>query len=267
MRQVTELKEMQSLALTILKGINEFCSEYKISYYLAYGTLLGAIRHKGFIPWDDDIDLWMKRDEFNILCENFQAWGLSHGLYINSIKTVQNYNRVHAKICLKNTQLKENERVNQYEEGYFVDVFPLDGTPNSKAGRLLHLKKLQLLKNIVTLSAYNKGNKSAIAQVAKLFRNIDSQSVLSKYEKLAEKCPCDGSYYLKVISPGSKRGRDILIDAIHFEGSTMIPFEDTIAMVPSGYDSILRDIYGDYMQLPPEEARKPHHDFTLYINE
>ena len=94
MRQVTELKEMQSLALTILKGINEFCSEYKISYYLAYGTLLGAIRHKGFIPWDDDIDLWMKRDEFNILCENFQAWGLSHGLYINSIKTVQNYTQL-----------------------------------------------------------------------------------------------------------------------------------------------------------------------------
>lgn len=266
MRQVTELKEMQSLALTILKGINEFCSEYNLSYYLAYGTLLGAIRHKGFIPWDDDIDLWMKRDDFNKLCDSFQVWGSSHGLYINSIRTVQNYNRVHAKICLRSTHLEENDRVNPYEEGYFVDVFPLDGTPNDRRNRALHLKKLQLLKNLVTLSAYNKENRSAIAKVAKLFRKIDTKRVLKKYESLVEKYSCRDSKYLKVIAPGSKRGKDILLEASYFKESLVVPFEDTSAMIPSGYDSILRGIYGDYMQLPPEESRKPHHDFTLTVN-
>ena len=85
MRQVTDLKEIQYLALEIFKAVKVFCEEKDITYYLAYGTLLGAIRHKGFIPWDDDIDLWMKREDFNRFCKEFPVWGNKNGLYVNNI--------------------------------------------------------------------------------------------------------------------------------------------------------------------------------------
>ena len=267
MRQVTDLKEMQSLALIILEGINEFCNAREITYYLAYGTLLGAIRHKGFIPWDDDIDLWMKREDFNLFCEEFPKWGASHGLYVNSIKTVNNYNRVQAKVCLSNTTLKENDRENPFEEGYFIDLFPLDGTPNNSVRRKWHLTKLQFLKNIVTLSAYNRNATGVIAAVARLFRNIDTCRVLDAYEQIASKYSCTNSEYLKVMAPGKKKGKDILIRSNNFSSSMLIPFENITACAPSGYDNILRQIYDNYMQLPPEEARKPHHDFTLFIDD
>lgn len=267
MRQITDIKEMQNLALIILDGINQFCEEKGITYFLAYGTLLGAIRHKGFIPWDDDIDLWMKREDFNRFCELFPAWGKGHGLYLNSVRSVDNYNRVQAKVCLSNTTLKENDRVNPYEEGYFIDLFPLDGTPNNESKRKFHLTRLQFLKNIVTLSAYNGMGNAAITALAALFRRVDAHKVLEKYEHVAEKYSCDKSEFLKVLAPGKKKGRDILIKTDYFAESVRIPFETKFALAPTGYDAILRQIYGDYMQLPPENARKPHHDFTLFMKE
>lgn len=264
MRQVTELKEIQGLALEILKPISKYCQEKQIAYYLGYGTLLGAIRHNGFIPWDDDIDLWMKRADFNRFCTEFSDWGKKYGLYINSVKTTEKYNRVHAQVCLRNTKLKANDRVNSFEEGYFVDIFPLDGTPNNAFSRWLHMTRLQMLKNMVTLSAYNAENKSAKAFVAKMFRNVDTVGVLRRYEKIAEKYDCEKSKYLQMMAPGRRHGRNILVDAAYFMSTEQIPFEDVNVPAPAGYDDILRGIYGDYMQLPPEEYRKPHHDFVLW---
>ena len=268
MRQVTELKEIQSLATKILKNTKEFCEERKITYYLAYGTLLGAIRHKGFIPWDDDIDVWMKREDFNRFCAEFPEWGKQHGLYVNSVKTTEKYNRVHAQVCLANTRLEANDRTNPFKEGYFVDVFPLDGTPNNSVLRWLHITKLQILKNIVTLSAYGKARKGVVAGIAKGFRNVDAVKVLNLYEKLAQKYNCSDSVYLQMMAPGKKRGRNIVVPSAWFaKTARQTAFGDTTAPTPTGYDDILNCIYGDYMQIPPKEERKPHHDFTLWMEE
>ena len=267
MRQVVELKEIQALALEILKSVKAFCEEQGITYYLAYGTLLGGIRHKGFIPWDDDIDLWMKRDDFNRFCIEFPNWGKQNGLYVNSVRTTDKYNRVHAQVCLKKTKLQANDRSNPFPEGYFIDIFPLDGTPNDSFKRWLHMTHLQLLKNVVTLSAYKPKNKTVVFYVAKLFRHVNTGKVLRRYEKTAEKYPCDHSEFLQMMAPGKKRGRNILISAAFFNETTQIEFEDTTVPAPVGYDVALRGIYGDYMQLPPVEARKPHHDFTLWMEE
>lgn len=274
MRQVTDLKEIQSLALKILIQVDEFCKDHEIDYFLAYGTLLGAVRHKGFIPWDDDIDIWMKRDNFNRLVTEFPEWGKKHGLYINAAETVDKYNRVHAQICMENSNLIPNDRHNPFREGYFIDIFPLDGTPNNSINRWVRLKRLQFLKNIATLSAYGADQKEnasktekGIGKVAKLFRNIDTRKLMLKYGRIAEKSNCDSSEFLQLLPNGRKRGGVYLLPSESFKSVVPIQFETITSMAPSGYDAILKSMYGNYMEFPPGDARKPHHDFKLYIDE
>lgn len=274
-RQVTDLKEIQGLALKLLSQVDNFCKENQIAYYLAYGTLLGAVRHQGFIPWDDDIDIWMRRDDFKRLVSIFPEWGKAHGLFINVAQTVhKNYNRAHAQICLSNTTLIANDRRNAFKEGYFIDVFPLDGTPNNSVLRWIRLTHLQILKNIATLAAYRSDIKDnattktrLITVIASIFKNIDTQTIMLKYEEVASKSNCSSSEYLQILTPAGRKGRNTLIRRKFFDSVRQMPFENITASVPMGYDQILRQIYGDYMKLPPIDARKPHHDFTLFIED
>ena len=129
------------------------------------------------------------------------------------------------------------------------------------------MTRLQILKNVVTLAAYDSKKENVTAKIAKLFRSTDTVSVLNRYERIAEEYSCKKSKYLQMMAPGKKRGRNILISADYFTNVKEVTFEDTTALAPAGYDAALRGIYGDYMELPPEEARKPHHDFTLWVEE
>jgi lipopolysaccharide cholinephosphotransferase len=274
MRQVTDLKEIQGLALSLLFHLDEFCKEYTINYYLAYGTLLGSIRHHGFIPWDDDIDVWMMRKDYNLMIDKFPKWGKERGLFINSAQTVKKkYNRAHAQICISNTKLISNNRKNDFKEGYFIDIFPLDGTPNNSILRWLRLTHLQILKNIGTLSAYCSNNKEKITiktrlflAISRLLKNVDTQKIMLEYERVASKSSCSSSEYLQLFTAGNK-GRNLIIKREYFDSVRQMPFETITASIPSGYDEILRKRYGDYMKLPPIEARKPHHDFILFIDD
>ena len=274
MHQVTELKEIQSLALELLYLVDKFCKEQGIDYYLAYGTLIGTVRHHGFIPWDDDIDIWIKREEYRRFIDSVPKWGEDHGVYLNSAQTVpRKYNRAPAQVCLAKTTLIANDRCNEFKEGYFIDIFPLDGTPNNPLHRWLRLTHLQLLKNIATLAAYRGNVKNPslkarlIAVVASVVKKIDTQKTMLEYEKVASKSKCDDSEYVQVLTPAGRKGRNALIKSDNFDSTIQMSFETITASVPSGYDKILRNIYGDYMQLPPVEARKPHHYFKLYIED
>ena len=273
MRRITDIKEIQDLALRILKQFDEFCKEYNIKYFLSGGTLIGAIRHQGFIPWDDDIDVWITREEFNKVVALFPEWGKKRGLYLNSTQTNPKYNRVFAKICMEHTHLDSYDRHNDYEEGYFIDLFIIDGSPNNAVLRWMRVTRLQLLRNIVTLSAYGADQlpDASIKQkiygfIGRLFRKIDQHKYTCKFEKIASKSSCAKSDYLQIVVKNSK-GRAILMPSSWFKNTELMPFEDIQAMVPVGYDKILRSMYGDYMKLPPEDQRKSVHVFGIYIDD
>lgn len=273
MRQVTDLKEIQKLALNIFAKFDAFCREYDIEYYMAYGTLIGTVRHHGFIPWDDDIDVWVKRNDYDKVVEFFPEWGKEHGLYLNSATTTENYNRIFAKVCMENTNLETLDRHNNFKEGYFIDIFVLDGSPNNSFLRWLRVTHLQLLRNVVTLSAYgadqmpNASLKAKIyGKIAVLFRGIDQNKWTRKFEQVAAKSSCDTSDYLQVAIRNSK-GRALLMPSKWFSESIKMKYEDMEASVPVGYDDVLKLIFGDYMQLPPEEQRKPGHAAKIYIDD
>ena len=155
MRTITDLHEMQKLAIDIFTSFKSFCELNDLKYFLACGTLIGAIRHHGFIPWDDDIDIWMPRDDYDKLCRKFPEWGSAHNLYINCAFQTKGYDRAFAKICLASTHLKMHGYKSAYSEGYFIDVFPIDGLPSSRVFRWLRLTHLQILKNIGTMISYD----------------------------------------------------------------------------------------------------------------
>ena len=272
MRIVTELHEMQELAIEIFTSFKSFCEQKDLKYYLACGTLIGAIRHNGFIPWDDDIDVWVPRKDFDRLCSLFPEWGEKNNLYINCPSQTKGYDRAFAQICLANTHLQMHGYKSAYNEGYFIDVFPIDGLPASRVMKWLRLTHLQILKNIGSMISYDTnmntmpGIKGKILTCGHyIFGKMDSQKVMQRYETVARKSPIDKSDSVQ-IQYCNTGGRNLVLPYECFAEPEHHLFEKMDCTIPKGYDAVLKQIYGDYMTLPPIDSRAPHHSFDLEID-
>lgn len=272
MRQVTDLKLIQSLVMKVFKLFDEFCRENGIEYYAAYGTLIGAIREKGMIPWDDDIDVWIKREDYDRLIEIFPEWGKQRGLYLLCADTQKNYNRIHGKICMEHTKIETLNRDNNYPEGIFIDLFVLEGCPKNPVKCFFYEKRLQYLRNIVTLAAYgmhklpDASTKAKIfGALSKCFGWVDQNKVTKKTEKILRKYKCENSDTL-LISRARKKGRFYKMPAEWFSQAIDVQYDDARILVPNGYDGALKMIFGDYMTPPPEDSRVPAHCMNYYID-
>lgn len=269
MKEITELRDIQSIQLSMVGKIDEFCSEAGICYFLAYGTLIGAIRHHGFIPWDDDIDLWMLRPDFDRFESEFPQWAKNHGLFLNSPSTEPNYNRILNHVCDSRTVGKEIGTTNEYEEGVFIDIFPVDGLPEGCFRRWVQLTRLQLRKAKLLCAVKDvdrlTGFKRFAVGVGKSLADMHLvRELVESYADCARRVPISQENAVTFPMPSGKLGRNGHIEYSVFEEAIRVPFEGMPLPAPCGYDSILRGIYGDYMQLPPEEARVPHHSFKYF---
>jgi len=129
MNELMSTKEIHNLELEMLIEMDMICKKYNLNYYLAYGTLLGAVRHKGFIPWDTDIDIIVDIDSYERFCEILQN-ELSTKFYLSSPRTNKNYESLKARIHLKNS---EHRKIH-------IDIFPMVGAPQSKIGQKIFSK-------------------------------------------------------------------------------------------------------------------------------
>lgn len=264
MRELSK-DEVMKCELGCLKSIHDYCQAHNLRYYLSFGTLIGAIRHKGFIPWDDDIDILMPRNDYNYFISNFTMPDHEVLAYENEPRCYAAY----AKVTDTRTELEEKDK--GFVIGAFVDVFPLDNLPNNKLRRLIFGGIIFLQRKIITAARVKPGKDWPFLKrtFTKIVKALYSEEKL-KYYALGWKYPQkykdqkDSQFHSLLF----KSYRRIpILDAKWFQEQVLVDFEDEQFYVPCGYDAFLRRCYGDYMKLPPVELRYGHHNFTCHWKE
>jgi lipopolysaccharide cholinephosphotransferase len=259
--------EQKAVSYLILKQFAEFCDEHGLVYYLAYGTLIGAIRHNGYIPWDDDIDVWMPRADYDKLLESF-----NREKRFPELKLISPFDKGarHTFVKIINTDTVKIETGTTYRDtflGVDIDVFPLDGQPTEEKAFLKYFKRLDLRYKIHLCSILDHKHGSMkrrlAAGVAALIPQFMIRRMIKKCDKLAKCYDYSTATYI-----GSKASLYNYTNDRYkkedFSERIKVRFEDADFYAPVGYDKILRSLYKDYMQLPPEEKRVTHHANQCY---
>ena len=258
-----ELKKLQSIELEILVEFDKICKKHNLKYVLVGGTLIGAIRHNGFIPWDDDIDVSMLREDYNKFVE-IQKKELNHDkYYLQSMETNDKFGLPFAKLRRKNSIYCESTNpIDKNEQGIWIDIFPIDKVSNNKILAICDFIKVFYYRNIIAFKLdfkfASKGIKKLILDIIKFnskFYNIDK--VKKKYYKILEKHNRKNSN--RVINHGGVYLLKEITDKKMFTDTIRHEFEKHKFTIPKDYDEYLTQIYGDYMQLPPKEKRVSHH--------
>lgn len=257
-----DLQIIKSAELRIVNEINQICLRNNIKYSMIGGTLIGAVRHHGFIPWDDDIDLMMERSEY----ERFLSIAekeLSAEFYIADYEHTPSIGEPFTKIMMKNTIMKEDfTGSSNAPAGIFVDVFPVDNAPKPRIFKTIQrYKNYSLRKKILIKSNYcfgKTGVKKIIYDVLERFTFESKQDLIRKYRNnqtkynhrnTAEYVSLCGAYdYNRETLPKQWLSEYIFLE---FEGLKLMAFKD--------YDKILRHYFGNYMELPPENERICRH--------
>ena len=263
------IEEIHEEETKILKQFIKFCDENDITYYICGGTLLGAIRHKGFIPWDDDIDIMMPRKEFEKFIELSQRKKVGDKLEVISF-----YNgKLHYPFCkVMNKKIKADEKFlkDKSEQYLWIDIFPMDGIPeDNKKNEKLYKKVIRTRKMIKTLYAEDgyieditkNKIKTILKKILRLIATPNFKiKTIEKLEKLSKSYNYDTSKYVGGVLWGYGPQERMLKSEIH---DCKVEFEGIQVNTMSCYDKYLTNLYGDYMKLPPLEDRISH-EIKLY---
>lgn len=258
--------EIKEIELNLLLKLDQICKKNGLNYFLCGGTLLGAIRHKGFIPWDDDIDVLMPRADFEKLLELEKIQDRTEVEQIVSWKSGKSLYPF-IKLINTNTVLKEKYLSEKFTTGIWIDVFPLDGMPDDDRAIARKFKQIKFYKTIL-LTAYSEMGKgtSWIAAMAKvilipLCRHLNTQKICDKLNALSKEYSIEDSPYvggfLWGYGPQEKMPKTFL-------EPVEVGFEGYKFPAPKCWDFYLKQLYGDYMKLPPEEKRVSH-DFDVWL--
>lgn len=263
-----KLREVQLAELKIVDEIVRICNEENITYYISGGTFIGAVRHEGFIPWDDDADIAMPRNEF----EKFMTIAsskLKKNFKLKYYKKDKIFPYYVPKVVDTSVKLVDHSSANEKVVPCWVDIFPLDGMPNNKYLFKLHSFRLLADRALINLSDFDnvtKINKSDrplieksimfLGKHIKLLRKMDTHKKMDKITKDLKKYPANKSlYYVNFM--GSYKLKSVIPKRIYREGA-YYKFEGRMLFGPKDFDAYLTHIYGDYMTVPPKEKRNKH---------
>ena len=252
-------KEIRNIQLNILKEIVNFCIENNLKYFLAYGSALGAVRHNGYIPWDDDLDIVMLRDDYN---EFLKKWNNKNNKYKVLEFSLNNSIYPFTKVVDDSTYTVLSDSNEHY--GIWVDIFPLDKCPSQKIqNKGIRLRQL-ILGKLVKKNNHNK-IKYLIKRIIKfLFFFIPTKFLVKKILKLSQKFSnCETDYVANIV--WASNGEKIINKNCIFNGEILkCKFENLELNIPSKYDEYLTSIYGDYMTPPPLNMQISHNFEAFY---
>ncbi|MDE7107628.1 MAG: LicD family protein, partial [Clostridiales bacterium] len=252
MQEMT-LEERKAVSLEILLQIDSLCKQHSIRYYLAYGGLIGAVRHGGFIPWDDDLDIWMEYEDY----KKFEAVaGELDGYYLLKAFDSKGWGRTFGKLCKAGTLIVDDLGSKSVKRGVSVDVFPLFKCSKADADKLVDLTKM-IDRSFRYQNGYIKSTLKKLVLGLYAFVGKSNKYYCKKFVKFASGLNGD-MYY----APSPYLGKDVHESALF--DSAQISFEGHELCAPKGLDRILTAIYGDYMTPPPEAERISNHKVKAY---
>ncbi|WP_331835979.1 LicD family protein [Erysipelothrix piscisicarius] len=271
------MNKLQQEELNILIEFDRICKKHNIIYSLSSGTLLGAIRHQGFIPWDDDIDVNMSRSEFNRF-EQVVAEELNQDFFYQSFKTEKDHYHAFSKIRSNKVELveKSTDYLN-INHGVWIDIFPYDNIPDDLELRNEQKKKVSFYNKLISLFVYTfvtdedlrkkRLIKSTFYHLNRIFYRVNFllPTLYKKRQVWIEKYNNDKTEYANMLVFNFNDAiyqatfiRNAILDSV-----TAGVFENHQFLIPTEYDEILTLNYGDYMQLPPESERVSNHEVVL----
>ena len=269
--EVSEVKQVQSIALSVLNKFNSICKQQGFSYFAIGGTCIGAVRHKGFIPWDDDVDVAMPVDDYYGFL-NYCIRNLKEPYSIVDPKYVKHYFSLYHKLQNTNTTFIEEFAKNYFDRysGVYIDIFPVSGLPESESERSKLIRKNEYLKKINFKLRFpikemdNIRRKATWILAFPLRLSLSFHWATDKQHELIKKFPLNTSdkvwFPWRDIpgTPGSATYKNIFYYE-DFAETIEVSFENGTIMIPKGYDRYLKMDFGDYMKLPPEDKRTPGH--------
>ncbi len=270
-----QLRDVQMIELELLLKFDEICKKYKLKYQLMSGTLLGAVRHKGFIPWDDDIDVCMLRKDYEEFLKSCSSEELGNNYFLQTNKTDPSSVIQFAKLRKNNTIFEpENEVGSSSHKGIYIDIFPLDNVkPNTEDGNKQY-SDFKFYYSIVTSTVKSrvKTSKTPWKKVLRycfygITRIIPKQYFDNKLERILKRFENEDTEYVNHLTNGTtgNRPKRFLMKRILFNDMIELEFEGHMFPAPRKYDEILTRSYGDYMSLPPKDEQIPHHGIVRLI--
>lgn len=271
MREITH-EELKQIQLGILDKVHDFCEKNGITYFLSSGTLIGAVRHKGYIPWDDDLDLYMPRADYDKFIKLFSA-NSPENTKLLSLETDKKYQYPFAKVIDDRTEMVEALFGESFRIGVYIDIFPLENVPNGTIGFATWFFRAKILTFLFSCSRNIFSKKKrwiskepfGFKKLVKIFLYpvfvaTGYRVFLERYDSWIKSTPA-GKYVYNMSCGIGVHGcfrRSAIAEAVD------IDFEGKRYKTMKGFKEYLYVTYGDYMQLPPPEKRVPGHSFSAW---